>query len=195
MRRLCLFSILSLCLIGCAQAPLLQNIPLSWEPTDSIAQSGTTDLTGAPEASIQVSDFVDTRKDHAAIGENREDTQPKPVTTRDDVGHFVAEQLRETLRKGGQDVVDTGGKVVLTGEVNDFYVVETDVYRGEVTLRIAVSDTAGKKLWSGIVSGTATRFGRSYKADNYYNVLSDALLDAMQNLLQDPGFHKSLSQG
>jgi hypothetical protein len=194
MRRLCLISALLIGLIGCAHAPLLQNIPLSWEPTDSISESGTTDLTGAPEASLQVGSFVDTRKDHAAIGENREDTQPKPITTRDDVGHFVAEQLRETLRKAGLDVVETGGKAVLSGEVSDFYVIETDVYRGEVTLRVTVSDTTGKKLWSGIVSGTATRFGRSYKADNYYNVLSDALLDAMQNLLQDTGFRKSLGQ-
>jgi uncharacterized lipoprotein YajG len=193
MRRLSLLFILVACLIGCAHAPVpLTNIPLSWQPTDSIVESGASD---ASEASIQVGEFVDTRSDHAAIGENREDPKPKPVTTRDDVGHFVADHLRETLRKTGLDVVDTGGKVVLSGEVTDFFVAETDVYSSEVTLRVTVSDATGKKLWTGVASGTNTRFGKSYKAENYYEGLSDALLDAMQNLLQDPGFQKSLRQG
>ena len=181
------------CLIGCAHATRpLTDIPLSWAPTDSITESGVTDTTGAPGLSIQVGDFSDTRADHAAIGENREDPKPKPVTTKDDVGRFVADHLRDTLRQAGLDMVDTGGKVVLSGEVTDFFVAETDVYRSEVTLRITVSDAAGKKLWSGITSGTNTRFGKSYKAQNYYEGLSDALVDAMQNLLQDPGFRKSL---
>lgn len=194
MRRLSVLSVLLVCLIGCAHAPVpLEGIPLDWRPTDSITESGVT--TDTQDVKIQVGDFVDTRSDHAAIGENREDTKPKPVTTRDDVGRFVADHLRETLQKTGMGVVDTGGKVILSGEVSDFFVAETDVYRSEVTLRITVSDATGKKLWSGVTSGTNTRFGKSYKAENYYEGLSDALVDAMQNLLQDPGFRKSLTSG
>ena len=192
--RLGIFSTLLLaCLIGCAHAPVpLTDIPLSWQPTDSITESGVTDTTGMAAVSVQVGDFVDKRADHAAIGENREDPKPKPVTTRDDVGHFVAEHLRDTLRSAGLDMVDSGGKVVLSGEVTDFFVAETDVYHSSITLRINVTDASGKQLWSGITSGVNTRFGKSYKAQNYYEGLSDALVDAMQNLLQDPGFRKSL---
>ena len=177
-------------LIGCAHAPVpLTDIPLTWAPTNSLIESGTSDISNT---SIQVGDFVDVRKDHAAIGENREESLLRLVTTRDDVGHFVTDHLRETLQKSGYDLVDTGGKVVIKGEVTDFYVVETDVYRGEVTLRVTASDGAGKTLWSGVTSGTDTRFGHSYRADNYYNALSDALLDAVQNLMEDPGFRKTL---
>jgi len=194
MRRLPALSALLVCLLGCAHAPVpLVGIPLDWRPTDSITESGVT--TDTQDVKIQVGDFVDTRSDHAAIGENREDPKPKPVTTRDDVGRFVADHLRETLRKTGLDVVDAGGKVALSGEVTDFFVAETDVYRSEVTLRVTATDATGKKLWSGVTSGTNTRFGKSYKAENYYEGLSDALVDAMQNLLQDPGFRKSLTSG
>jgi hypothetical protein len=194
MHRLSVLSALVACLIGCAHAPVpLEGIPLDWRPTDSITESGVT--TDTQDVKIQIGDFVDTRSDHAAIGENREDPKPKPVTTRDDVGRFVADHLREALQKIGMDMVDTGGKVILSGEVSDFFVTETDVYRSTVTLRVTVSDATGKKLWSGVTSGTNTRFGKSYKAENYYEGLSDALVDAMQNLLQDPGFRKSLTSG
>ncbi|HSN17128.1 MAG TPA: YajG family lipoprotein [Gammaproteobacteria bacterium] len=191
MRHLIISTVLLACLIGCAHAPVpLTDIPLHWQPTDTVVESG---ISSASDVGIQVGNFVDTRSDHAAIGENREDPVPKPVTTRDDVGRFVADHLRETLQKTGLDVVDTGGKVVLSGEVTDFFVAETDVYRSEVTLRITAADATGKKLWSGVVSGTNTRFGHSYRAENYYEGLSDALVDAMQNLLQDQAFRKSLT--
>lgn len=190
MRRLSFSMILVACLIGCAHAPVpLVDIPLSWQPTNSLVESGTSDLVNTP---VQVGEFVDARKDHAAIGENREDPAPKPVTTRDDVARFVTEHLRDTLQKSGLDVVDTGGKVMVGGQINDFFVTETDVYRGEVTLRVTATDASGKTLWSGVTRGTATRFGHSYRADNYYNALSDALLDAIQNLMEDPGFRKTL---
>lgn len=190
MCRLSLFIILLVGLIGCAHAPVsLTNIPLAWAPSDSAVESGVSE---ASDTSIQVNDFVDTRGNHAAIGENREDVLPKPVTTKDDVGHFVTDHLRETLRKNGMDVVASGGKVILSGEVTDFYVVETDVYRGEATLRVTVSDASGKKLWSGITSGTNTRFGHSYRAENYYETLSDSLVDAMQKLLENQDFRKAL---
>ena len=42
------------------------------------------------------------------------------------------------------------------------------------------------------LKGPNTRFVKSYRAQNYYQGLSDALVDAIQNLLQDPGFRKSL---
>src|ERR1700756_5324910 len=101
-------------LIGCAHMkPALENIPLYWMPTNTIDESGTTDLTGSTELSLQVADFTDKRDDHAAIGENREDPQPRPVTTRDDVAHYVTDHVREMLRNTRVHVVDTGGKAVL----------------------------------------------------------------------------------
>jgi hypothetical protein len=45
-----------------------------------------------------------------------------------------------------------------------------------------------KLLWKGLAVGRATRFGRSYKLENYHEVLSDSLVEAVSRLLSDQVF-------
>jgi len=56
-----------------------------------------------------------------------------------------------------------------------------------------VIDRDGKTLWNGLASGEATRFGRSYKAENYYEVLSDAVVNTVSSMLQAVDFQKAIS--
>ncbi|HEV2333067.1 MAG TPA: hypothetical protein VGV16_07870 [Gammaproteobacteria bacterium] len=184
--------LLALLLCGCIHAPL-NDIPLVWKPTSSIGDFGALDVSGFMDVKMQVDKFTDTRKDPQLIAENRENAQPRPVTTRDDVGAFVADNMRDTMRKSGLDVVDSGGQVVISGEVVDFFVNETNTYESTVTLRVTARDAAGKTLWSGVTGGSATRFGRSYKAENYYEVLSDSVLEATYNLMSSPKFEAALT--
>ena len=44
-----------------------------------------------------------------------------------------------------------------------------------------------------MASGTSSRWGRSYKAENYYETISDSLLEATTNAIQDEGFRKGLA--
>jgi hypothetical protein len=59
-------------------------------------------------------------------------------------------------------------------------------------LHIAVTSPSGKSLWEGNTTGSSTRFGRSYKLDNYHETLSDAIIDATGSLLQNSGFQDAL---
>jgi hypothetical protein len=45
-----------------------------------------------------------------------------------------------------------------------------------------------------VTNGSASRWGRSYKADNYYETLSDSLLDALHKLLSNADFIAALRQ-
>ena len=65
-----------------ARTTLLEHVPLQWKPTSEL-QLGTC---RRPQTPIQFEMFQDVRDNKLAIGENDEDTQPKPVTTSDDVG-------------------------------------------------------------------------------------------------------------
>ena len=65
-------------------------------------------------------------------------------------------------------------------------------YNGDVRLKVTLIDPSGTSLWTGITSGAATRFGRSYRAENYYEVLSDSLVKAVQNLMQNASFRSAL---
>ena len=68
---------------------------------------------------------------------------------------------------------------------------EGSKYNGDVRLKLQVVRD-GKTTWTGVVSGTSKRFGRSYKAENYYETISDALLHVIQSLAADPGFLDAL---
>jgi hypothetical protein len=146
------------------------------------------------QAPIQFEVFQDVRNNKESIGENREDEKPKPVTTSDDVGTFVSTHMRELFDSGGLKTVDSNAAVTIKGEVTQFFVRETSTYKSEVAVHLTVVGSDGKTLWSGVASGAATRFGRSYKLENYYEVLSDAIVNTVSSMLQSAEFQKALSQ-
>ncbi len=128
----------------------------------------------------------------ALVAENREMATPRLVTTRDDVGAFVATHMRQIFDRGGLTTVDSGGNAVVSGEVRQFFVEETDTYRANVVLHLTVRSSAGTALWDGNVSGSASTFGRSYSMENYDQVLSDSIIDATATLLKDPDFRSAV---
>ena len=169
-------------------APLV-NVPLEWKPTSDL-RLGSTQMTAA---TVQFEPFKDVRDMPQKIGENREDDTPKPVTTQDDVGAFVSKHMRELFTKAGIKTVDAGGDVIVRGEVRQFFVRETHTYQGEVAVHLTVVGKDGATLYSGVAPGDASRFGRSYLLENYYEVLSDALVNATSSTLQSGEFQKALS--
>ena len=170
----------------------LSNIPLVWSPTQSFAEFGAIDLNGIGNVKVQFNKFTDVRKNPALIAENHEKTQVRQVTTKDDVATYVGDHVKETFSKAGLSVVDSGGDVIVSGEIRDFFVNEGEEYVGSVTIYTTVTDAKGKVLWQGVAGGGASNFGRSYKADNYYETLSNSVLKASSSLLNSQGFHHAL---
>jgi hypothetical protein len=168
---------------------LLEHVPLEWRPTSTL-QLGIAQMTDLP---VEVATFTDGRDNKEVIGENREDDNPKPVTTTDDVGSFVSTHVRELLDQAGIKTVDSNGGTVIKGEVKRFFVREESTYRSEVAVHLTVIDRDGRLLWNGIVSGEAARFGRSYRVDNYYEVLSDAVVNTVSSMLQATDLQKAMS--
>lgn len=168
---------------------LLEHVPLQWKPTSEL-KLGTMEVSQAP---IQFETFQDARDDKQAIGENLEDDKPKSVTTTDDVGAFVSSHMRELFDRAGFKTVEGNGAVTIKGEVKQFFVRETATYKSEVTVHLTVVGHGGRTLWSGLASGDATRFGRSYKLENYYEVLSDAVVNAVSSMLESAEFKKALT--
>jgi hypothetical protein len=172
-----------------ARPALLEHVPLQWRPTSEL-RLGAAQMS---QAHIQFLPFQDLRSNKEAIGENLEDDKPKPVTTTDDVGAFVATHMRELFDHAGLKTVDSDGDVMIKGEITQFFVRETNTYKSEVGVHLTVLDRAGKTLWSGLASGDADRFGRSYKVENYYEVLSDAVVNTVSSMLDSAQFQGALS--
>lgn len=174
-----------------ARTTLLEHVPLRWTPTSEL-RLGALEMTQTP---IQFEPFQDIRNNKEAIGENLEDDKPKPVTTTDDVGAFVSAHMRELFDHAGLKTVDSGGAVTIKGEVKQFFVRETSTYKSGVTVHLTVVGRDGQTLWSGLASGEAKRFGRSYKLENYYEVLCDAVVNTVSSMLQSAEFQKALAVG
>jgi hypothetical protein len=172
-----------------SKTKLLEHIPLQWRPTSDL-RLGTAQMTVLP---VTVATFTDGRDNKELIGENREDHDVKPVTTTDDVGAFVSTHIRQLFDQAGIKTVDSNGAVTLKGEVKKFFVREGNTYESEVAIHLTAIDQDGKTLWNGLASGVATRFGRSYKAENYFEVLSDAVVNTVSSMLQAADFQKAIS--
>lgn len=180
---------LSIVALGaCAARPPLQNVSLQWTPS---ADAGIG-VVQTSRHKFSFDTFKDVRQQPELIAENREKAIPRPVTTRDDVGAFVATHMRQLFDRGGLTTVDGGGDVVVSGEVRQFFVEETDTYKASVVLHVTVRNSTGTTLWEGQVSGSSSTFGRSYSMENYNQVLSDSIVDASATLLKDPDFRSAV---
>jgi hypothetical protein len=179
-----------------ARGEPLQNIPLKWTPTATLAEWGAVDISGAMAAAkVRVDAFADARENPGLVGENRENSDKvRQVTTSGDVAAFIADHLKEGLRGAGLSIVDSGGDLIISGEIRRFFVTEVNTYGGEISVLVHVKNSAGKELWSGVVTGDSTRWGRSYSAANYYETMSDMVLSATHNLLANAGFHDALAK-
>ena len=170
----------------------LSNIPLVWSPTQSFAEFGAVDLNGIGNVKVQFNGFTDVRKNPPLIAENHEKEPARQVTTKDNVAAFVTDHVKDTFSKAGINVVDSGGDVIVSGEIRDFFVNETEQYVGNVTVYVTMTNQSGKVLWQGVAGGGANNFGRSYKADNYYETLSNAVLKLSNSMLNSQGFRSAM---
>jgi hypothetical protein len=189
-------ALLILCGAAAARAASLENVPLKWAPTSTLGEMGAIDLTGAVGTTkIRFDALVDTRQNPSLVAENREKVDKvRQMTTSSDVAAFATEHLKDTLRHAGLNIVDDGADVVMSGEIRQFFVTEVNTYGGELSILVHLKNNAGKELWTGVVAGDSTRWGRSYSAENYYETMSDMLLRGAFNLLSNPGFREALGK-
>jgi hypothetical protein len=176
--------------------PRLEQVPLVWRPTAKTIV--TVPPANVTRVTIQIMPLLDGTgmADPSLVGENREDADEGkilPVTSRDNVAAWSTAHLRELLTQSGYDVVNADGELQLSGEVKRFFVTETSTYQSQVTLKLILSDREGQTLWTGIGSAGRKQFGRSYKAENYYEVLTDAFIDAVDVAVSQPTFISTLA--
>lgn len=183
----------------CAAAPahakkLLHNIELDWRPTSNVsATPGNAVMSGL---TVQLGKFGDTRDNRQLIGENREEADEGtvlPVSTVTDVPAWIARHMKEVLQQNGVNVVDSGAAVVLDGDVQRFFVAETNNYQANIVLHLRARDASGTVLWETNLSANESRFGRSYKKENYCEVLSDTVINVTHVLLNNQKFRDALS--
>ncbi|MFN7976449.1 MAG: hypothetical protein U0166_29630, partial [Acidobacteriota bacterium] len=167
------------------------TVPLEYRPT-SRDEDRAIDVTGLSSVRLTVGPVTDRREKPGDIGVNIEDGREIPVRSGSDVAAFVRGIVKKELAAFGIAIADSGSGPSLDVDIQTLWVEEDQIYKGQVKLRFTLKGADGKELWAGIVSGSATRWGRSKSKDNYNEVISDSLGDALENLVGESGFGAAL---
>ena len=183
------YALVFLTLLAGCMANSYDAVSLKWKPTSDI---GSVSHGGISNLVFTIQAFKDSRSDKRLIGRNIESAgKIRPVTTQEDVGRWTSDRFGDLLKMQGLHV-GTQGQVILTGDVLKFEVEESETYRGQVLVKLYARDAKGALLWEGVMSGSADRFGRSFNLENYYEVLSDSLIEAVSSLLSRTDFVQSV---
>ena len=178
---------------GCVQKPSSVVVPMKYRPTSQLNMN--TFAGDLPEVSIHVGPVTDARDKRDQVGENLENKSPIPVHASGvEPTQFVHDVMHDLMSKSGLKLADDRGAAdrVLLADLHRFWTQETNTYEAEVRATVTVQDRGGAQLWKGTVNGTAERFGRSLKAENYQEVFSDAMIDMVGGMLNNAGFRDAL---
>lgn len=186
--------VLALGAVGCGKKVNSVTVPLKFRPTSQLDMNAFAgDL---PDAILHIGTVNDVRDNKEQVGENVEESTPVPVFAAIEPTEFIHDTMRDLLTKAGLKVTEDQGQAdrILVTDAHRFWTKESNTYEAEVRATITVNDRSGRQLWKGMVNGTAERFGRSLKAENYQEVFSDATVNMVQGLLNNPGFRAALKK-
>jgi hypothetical protein len=180
---------------GCGKKASSVTVPLTFRPTSQMNMN--TFAGDLPESTVFVGQVTDARERQDQVGENLEEKNPVPVfASGTEPTEFVRGVMNSLLTRAGLQLGQDQGQAerVLLTDLHHFWTQETNTYEAEVRATVTVQDRGGRQLWKGTVNGTAERFGRSLKAENYQEVFSDATLKMVEGLLNNPGFRAALGK-
>lgn len=190
--------VLGTLLQGCASKPVRMSlaVPLDVRITDPLAKAVPA-MPSNPKLKLFLADIKDDRADKAKIGENREEDElgARPVTSEGpSVSEFIRGVFTRELSSIGLTPIATKADAnrVLEFSLSQFFVIETGTYKAEISGTVTLKDGAGAVLYSGLVRGDNSTFGRSFSAENYQQVLSNATTEVLENLLKTAEFASKL---
>lgn len=191
---------LTLALLAPAAAPAKRNDPniaLSYTPTTSVAEASAVPTSEMRQVAVAIEVEDDRAVDEAMLGIRTDDDDRRTeLRATNAVDAYVQAALTQQAREWTFKTADAAeAGVVLHVRLTQFVIEETNqavgaTYEGRVTLELELR-RAGAKVWSGVFSGDATRYGKKFSAANTNEVLSDALAEAFANSLGDSGLRSA----
>jgi hypothetical protein len=111
----------------------------------------------------------------------------------DPLGSWVEQHFVSTLSSYGVPIVSEGETVLLRISLTRLLVTEGNTYRGEMNFRAdALRPGQQEPFWRGVIQAGSNRWGSTADLGMYREVLSNTVLDAARDLMDDPGFIASM---
>ena len=171
------------------------DIPLEWKPSREIKATPDMDLMLLQRKKIEVKLFNDLRSNQSEIGRNVEKKftdEDRLVTTKDNVAEWLTRNFTEVLTDLNVLTTKEQGDAYLTADIQKFYVKESGRYSASILLKMQLLSREGEVLWENIILGASNNWGVFFKKDNYNEGLSNACIDAANNLVRNEGFKEGL---
>lgn len=175
------------------------NIQLDFRPQQTVAAAEAV-IYGAmleKPARLRLEDGR-TAEDKSLIGTRTNDDDrvfKLKAVGEDAVMEHVKDVLTESAASWGVQIA-AGAPRELEVRLLVFRIVETNqvvgaTYKAQVRLAYSISRPGGEPRMSGTAEGDATRYGRKFSDANINEVQSDALLEAIANMLSDPALQNA----
>jgi uncharacterized lipoprotein YajG len=203
MRRITmLLSLVFVATVAVARGNLKElTVPLKFTPQEGVHASNPDVLPGVLTTSVMiVVEDARRQQDALLIGQGTGgDDKIFPIHADHDVLAFVRDVTMSIAKDWGLSQ-DPPPARTLTIQVTRFSLDESNkalgsVYGTEVKLAYTLKDARGDLLATGATSGTAHRYGRAHSVENCNEVLSDALKEALANVLADQGVQQAWVSG
>jgi hypothetical protein len=177
--------------------PEVLEVSLAWKPSREIRATPDMDLMLLQRKKIEVKLFNDLRNNKNEIGSNVEKKftdKDRLVTTKDNVAAWLTRSFTDVLTDLNVTTTKEQGEAFLTADIQKLFVKEAGRYSATILLKIRLMSREGEVLWENIISGSSNNWGVFFKKDNYLEGLSDACIDAANNLIRNEGFKAALRQ-
>lgn len=186
--RLILLALVCATTLACG-THYITDLPLVWS---GVKQNpvATTAVDRAFEAvPVTLGELRDMRPgDKGKVGTYEEDGFV--VMTSGNVADFWRGRLRAMLESAGARL-ESAPQARIDADLLQFDCIEGKTFNGVVRMRIIVS-RPGAEPWSKHYEGRSKRWGRTHKAENFNETLSNALAEATRKVVQDEAFAKAL---
>ena len=175
-----------------------ENVPLRWNEEGPFGQDKPMpDLSYVSLFKFNIMPFNDQRKEGQEIGRNISDQEKGKVytiTTNDNIPAWARKQFIRLMEEYGLNTGEDNKALSIQCTLLKLYVNESDRFRGNVLFRIEVYDPDKKLIWSGLTNGVSSRWGRTFKLENYYEAISYSFTEAVLSFLTDKSFQEALGK-
>lgn len=134
---------------------------------------------------VRIQAFADSRSNgETFLGELKVNGLPRKVQSKTAVSVYATDAFRKVF-DGWGGATSQEASLVLTGEVTQFSLEESDGYQARVGFHFLLKDGDGKVLWDGHSSGVVRGAGRALTAETLSPLFNTLLRETYTELLED----------
>lgn len=161
------------------------TVDLRFEPNQAGQSSAPAESTVRSLRPVRIQAFTDNRGGgDTLLGELKVNGLARKVQSNTAVSVYATDAFRKIYGDWGGPV-SPDAKLVLTGEITQFSLEETDGYQAKVGFRFLLTDGEGKVLWDGHSSGVVRGTGRTLTAETLPQLFNGLLRQTYTELLED----------